>query len=73
MTNTGRIAPPIRKAKLFYSGMIDGRAFVNVQDESGDFARIEITRAQLRNMLIDGIRILVMDAEEGKAKRKAKP
>ena len=67
ISNTPRQLGTMRKAKLFYSGMIDGRVFVNVQDEDGHFEQIEITRAQLRNMLIDGMRILVMDTERGKA------
>jgi len=57
------------KAKLFYFGHVEGRILLNIQEEAtGHFEQIEITRAQLRNMLVDGMRILVMDSEQGKAK-----
>ena len=56
------------KAKLFYLGHVEGRILVNIQDAAtGNLEQIEITRGQLRNMLVDGMRILVMDAEQGKA------
>jgi len=56
------------KAKLFYFGHVEGRIILNIQEEAtGTFEQIEISRAQLRNMLIDGMRILVMDTERGKA------